>query len=361
MTDSGLKNLFNPRSVAVIGATEEPSRVGTALLENLSRSVQPLTVYPVNPNRATVFGLTSYPSVLSIKEKIDLAVIATPAATVPGIIEECARAGIDSAIIISSGFKEGGAEGEKLFTALTESVRKSRLTVLGPNCLGFLTPRLNASFIKQAPLPGRVAFISQSGALGSAVLDWAGKEQLGFSYFISVGETVDVDFSGLLTYLKNDPATDGILIYLESLTNAQKFLASARSCSLKKPVVVLKGGRNGAGARAAFSHTGSLAGDDAVYSAAFARSGLIQVRTIRELFDVAKLLPYGELKDGRLAIVTNAGGPGVVATDYLTENHGRLAELSAETMTSLEKLLGQTSLSRTNPVDVLGDSRPEKR
>lgn len=360
MTDSGLKKLFNPHSVAVIGASEEPGRVGTALLENLSRSVSPLTVYPVNPNRATVFGLTSYPSVLSIKEKIDLAVIATPAATVPAIIEDCGKAGISSAIIISSGFKEGGAKGEKLFTKLTESVQKSRLTVLGPNCLGFLTPALNASFIKQAPLPGRVAFISQSGALGSAVLDWAGKEQLGFSYFISVGETVDVDFSGLLTYLKDDPATDGILIYLESLTNAQKFLASARSCSLKKPVVVLKGGRNGAGARAAFSHTGSLAGDDAVYSAAFLRSGILQVQTIRELFDVAKLLPNGEIKGGRLAIVTNAGGPGVVVTDYLTENHGQLAELSPETVTSLEKRLGPVSWSRTNPVDVLGDADPIK-
>lgn len=359
MTKEGLRKLFQPRSIAVIGATEEVGRVGTALWENLAHSALSVTVYPVNPNRKTVFGAASYPSILAIKEKIDLAVIATPAVTVPKIIDECAKAGTGSAIIISSGFKEGGESGEKLFTALTESVQKSRLTVLGPNCLGFLTPTLNASFIKQTPKPGRIAFISQSGALGSAVLDWAGKEQIGFSNFISVGETVDVDFSGLLTYLKKDPETDGILIYLESLTNAKEFLAAARSCSFNKPVVVLKGGRNENGARAAFSHTGSLAGDVAVYSAAFARSGIIQVRTIRDLFDVAKLLTKN-VKGGRLAIVTNAGGPGVVATDYLSENRGQLAELSPETIAALEKVLGPSSWSRTNPVDVLGDAGPEK-
>lgn len=357
-----LDRLFNPRTIAVVGATSKEGHVGYSLMKNLLGSGYEGIVYPINPNRDSVYGVKAYPSVSKAPDKIDLAIIATPAKTVPDIVEECGKAGVCGVVIISSGFKEAGGEGEAMCDSILESARKYDMRIIGPNCLGFMKPsiRLNASFANKMALPGRIAFISQSGALGTAILDWSVKQNVGLSYFVSIGSMIDVGFHDLIDYFGSDPGTSSILIYMESLTNARKFLSAARAFARTKPIIVLKAGKSSEGSKAAMSHTGTLTGNDAAFDAAFKRAGVVRVSTIGELFDSAQTLAMQKRPTrNRLAIVTNAGGPGVIATDYLVSHGGELATLSEETMKKLNEVL-PANWSKSNPVDVLGDADPER-
>ncbi len=353
---------FNPKTVAVIGASSEKKSVGYQIFSNLIGSGFEGIIYPVNMKRTSAQGVKCYPSVSSIPDKIDLVIIATPAATVPGLVEDCGKVGVSGIVIVSAGFKEVGAEGKKLYDQILENAKKYDIRIMGPNCLGFIKPslHLNASFAGKMPLPGKIAFISQSGALCTSVLDWAIKQNVGFSHFVSIGEMADIGFDDLIDYFGTDPETNSILIYMESLTNARRFLSAARAFSRMKPIIVLKAGKTLGGAKAALSHTGSLAGDDRVFDAAFKRAGVIRVNEIGELFDNAKTLSMQRLPHGnKLAIVTNAGGPGVIATDYLLTNNGQLATLSEETIKKLNECL-PPAWSGSNPIDVLGDAPPKR-
>lgn len=359
MTPAGLRKLLNPQSIAVIGATENAGHVGFSLIKNLQNGFAG-KIFPVNPNRKKVCGLRAYPAIGKVPEQVDLAIVAIPAAGVPAVAEECGKAGVSSLVIVSAGFKESGTAGNKLVDQLQKITKKYQLTVLGPNCLGFLRPgkNLNASFAGRTPRAGKIAFISQSGALGTAVLDWAVKENVGFSYFVSIGEMMDIGFHDLIDYFGTDPGTDSILLYMESLTEARKFLSAARASARVKPIVVLKAGKSLEGARAALSHTGSITGNDEVFEAVFKRAGAVRVNTIGELFDCAATLAMQKRPTGKkLTIITNAGGPGVIATDYLIRSGGRLAELAPETIEKLNKIL-PPAWSRNNPVDILGDADP---
>ncbi len=353
-----LNKLFNPGTIAVIGATNQKGRVGYSLMNNLIGSGYEGIVYPINLNRESIFGVKAYRSVGDTPDKIDLAIIATPAKTIPGLVRECGEGGVGSIVIISSGFKETGAEGEAASNDILETAGKYDMRIIGPNCLGFIRPslHLNASFANKMALPGKTVFISQSGALCTAILDWSVKQNVGFSHFVSVGSMIDVGFDDLIDYFGQDPETTSILIYMESLMNARKFLSAARAFTRTKPIIVLKVGKSLEGAKAAMSHTGSLTGNDAVFDAAFKRAGIIRVNTIRELFDCAQTLAMQRRPSGRrLAIITNAGGPGVIATDTLIEEGGKLAVLSDETIGKLNAIL-PSAWSRSNPVDVLGDA-----
>ena len=356
-----LGKIFDPKTIAVIGASDTEGKVGYTLMKNLLSGGYRGKIYPVNINRDTVQGLKSYHSITDINDEIDLAIIATPAKTVPSIAEECGKKKAGGLVIISAGFKEAGEEGNKLYEQLTEIIKKYNLRVIGPNCLGFMRPKinLNASFANKMPLKGRVAFISQSGALGTAILDWSIRRNIGFSYFVSIGSMADVEFHDLIDFFGKDPETNSILIYMESLTNARKFLSAARAFAITKPIIILKVGKSSQGSKAAKSHTGSITGNDSVFDAAFKRAGIIRVNTIGELFDSAKTLDTQERPKGKkLAIITNAGGPAVIATDYLIENGGELAELSQETIDELNKIL-PGEWSKGNPIDILGDASPE--
>ena len=353
---------FSPKRVAVIGASPTKGSVGHALVRNLIGSDFEGIVYPINPKRENILGVKVYPSVADTPDQVDLAIIATPASTVPGIVKQCGEAGVAGIVIISAGFSEMGVEGEKLCAEILGSARRYGMRIIGPNCLGFMTPslHLNASFAAKTALSGKIAFISQSGALCTAILDWSIKQNLGFSYFVSIGSMIDVDFGDLIDYFGQDPGTSSIVIYMESLTDARRFMSAARAYARNKPIIVLKAGRSSEGARAAQSHTGSLAGNDAVFGAAFKRAGVIRVKTIEQLFNCAQTLAMQKRPTGnRLAIVTNAGGPGVIATDHLVAGAGKLAELSSETMEKLDEAL-PNAWSRGNPVDVLGDATPER-
>ncbi len=359
MTNS-LDAIFSPRSVAVIGATEREGSVGLAVMENLCRFAE--VVYPVNPFQTTVLGMKSYPGVGAVPEKVDLAVVVTPAASVPEVIRQCGQAGVGGAIIISAGFKEIGAEGAALEQKVKDELRTAKMRAIGPNCLGVMVPHagLNATFAAGAALPGSVAFISQSGALGTAVLDWSLREKVGFSAFISVGAMADVGWGDLIYYLGDDPHTKSIVIYMESVGDARSFLSAAREVALTKPIVVLKVGRTASAAKAAASHTGALTGSDEVLDAAFRRAGILRVQTIEELFDMAEQLAKQPPPKGpRLSIVTNAGGPGALATDMLVTCGGQLAQLQPETIAALNKIL-PPQWSHGNPVDVLGDASAQK-
>jgi acetyltransferase len=349
--------MLAPKSIAVIGASETPGSVGRALMKNL----QPFggRVFPINPNRSAILGQNTFPTIGAVPEDIDLAVIATPAATVPQIVSDCAAAGVKGAVVISAGFKECGPAGAELEKQILE--RRGKMRIIGPNCVGVMLPHigLNATFAKPLALQGNIGFISQSGALCTAILDWSRSIQLGFSAFISIGSMADVDWGDLIYYLGDDPHTRSILLYMESVGDAHSFLSAAREVALTKPIIVIKVGRTGAAAKAAASHTGALTGSDDVLDAAFRRVGVLRVDTIEELFGLAELLgkqprPAG----GRLAIVTNGGGPGVLATDALIECGGKLAELSGKTFDDLNNLL-PPHWSRGNPVDILGDASPE--
>lgn len=353
-----LHTLFNPRSIAVIGASDTPGRVGYSLFRNLNSNGFAGAVYPVNPNRDVVQGVKAYSNMAALPQRVDLAVIATRAPTVPGVVDECIASGALSAVVISAGFSEVGEEGVRLVDRIRQSVQASGMALLGPNCLGFLRPKLNlnASFSRKMPLMGGMAFISQSGALCSAVLDWSVKEHVGFSYFVSVGEMADIGFHDLIDYFGNDVDTKAILIYMETLTQARSFMSAARSFARTKPIIVLKVGRSQEGAKAALYHTGSITGNNQIFDAIFKRAGVLRVGSVAELFDCARNLSMQRRPTGnRLAIVTNAGGPGVIATDALMDQRGTLAELSPATLGLLNEDM-PPFWSKANPIDLLADA-----
>jgi acetyltransferase len=363
MSIRNLNRLFAPRSVAVIGASSEPSSVGRTVLKNLADETFPGSVFPVNPKYTAIDGFPCYARVLDIQDPVDLAIICTPAATVPAIIDECGQAGVSASIILSAGFREVGVQGLQLEEAVRSlSAKHAGMRIVGPNCLGILSPYqgLNASFARRLPKPGRVAFISQSGALCAAILDWAIDEGIGFSAIASVGNTLDVDLGDMIDYLATDPYTDSIVLYVESIHDARKFMSAARAFTRTKPIVAYKAGRFAASARAVASHTGAMVGEDSVYDAAMARAGIVRVNDMSELFSSAEVLARGKLPKGRqLAIVSNAGGPGIMATDALLSRHGTIATLSNATIEALNQALPAT-WSHQNPVDILGDASPAR-
>jgi acetyltransferase len=353
---------FAPKTVAVIGATETAGSVGRTILRNLVSSPFGGTVFPINPKRPSVLGIKAYKHISEAPEQVDLAVIVTPAATVPGIVHDCAAEDIEAAIVISAGFKEIGPAGLELERQILMEARRSNLRIVGPNCLGVMSPLtgLNATFASTIARPGNVGFISQSGALCTAILDWSQREMVGFSAFVSIGSMLDVGWGDLIYYLGNDPRTRSIVIYMESIGDARRFLSAAREVALNKPIIVIKAGRSEAAAKAAASHTGSLAGSDEVLEAAFRRSGVLRVNSIADLFYMAEVLSKQPSPKGpRLTILTNAGGPGVLATDALMASGGELAELSPEVLESLNQAL-PAAWSHNNPIDVLGDASPER-
>jgi acetyltransferase len=356
-----LDSLFRPRSVAVFGASATPGSVGNILMRNLLENPFGGVVFPVNPKRRSVQGVHCYPDLAAVPEKVELAVIATPAATVPNLVRDCAERGVSAAIIISAGFAELGAEGRKLEDEI-RGIARGKMRIVGPNCLGILHPpsNLNASFAASMAVPGQVALLSQSGAICTAVLDWARQAHVGFSSFVSVGSMLDVDFADLIDHFADDPATRSIVLYMESVGDVRKFLSAARGVSRTKPVIVVKAGRHEAGARAAASHTGALAGADAVFDAAFRRAGVLRVETIPDLFHMSEILAMQPPPCGPgLAVITNAGGPGVMAVDALMLSGGRLAPLGPETLEVLNAAL-PPFWSHANPIDLLGDATPDR-
>ncbi len=362
MVTLNLDKIFNPKSVAIIGASDTEGSVGYAIVKNFSNSGYSGKVYYVNIRKSEILGVKTYPSVEQIPQSVDLAIIATPAKTVPDVVEECGHAGIKGVIIVSAGFKETGAEGKALEEKILCIAKKYAVRVIGPNCIGVIRPEinLNATFVDKMPKPGKIAFISQSGALGSAILDWAIHENIGFSNFVSVGSMVDVDFGDLIDFFGTDPKTKSILMYVEGITETRKFMSAARHFARTKPIIVVKSGRFSESAKAAASHTGSLSGEDAIYNAAFKRAGIVRVDEIADLFNVAEVLSTQPLPPGpRLAIITNAGGPGVMTTDYLIARGGQLAKLSQKTFDTLNSVL-PPFWSRGNPIDVLGDAKADR-
>ena len=356
-----LDSICAPKVVAVIGATENPGTVGRTLFQNLGRGGFDGIVYPVNPKRPSVLCVKAYPSIGAIPDKVDLAVICTPAKTVPGIIKDCVAAGVPGAVIISAGFKETGPEGVKLEQQILAESRPSGMRIIGPNCLGLMMPNigLNATFATTIAKPGNVGFLSQSGALCTAVLDWSLKEDVGFSMFASLGSMLDVSWGDLIYHLGDDPKTKSIVIYMETIGNARAFLSAAREVALTKPIIVIKPGRTEGAAKAAASHTGSLTGSDDVLDAAFRRCGVPRVNNISDLFYMSEVLGrQPRPKGNRLTMITNAGGPGVLATDALITSGGALTEISKGTMEELNKFL-PAAWSHNNPVDVLGDASAE--
>ena len=359
MSVRNLEGLFHPRSVAVIGASERPGSVGAVVLANLLAGGFKGPIWPVNRAHATVDGKPAWHDVESLPQAPDLAVICTPAATVPALMEQLARKGTRAAIVITSGLKQSAGEGQAtLERQMLDAARPQLLRVLGPNCIGALSPAigLNASFAPGNARAGGLAFVTQSGALATAMLDWAGSRGIGFSHFISLGDCADVDFGDVLDYLASDPRTRAILMYMESVSAARKFMSAARAASRNKPVIVVKAGRAPDGARAAASHTGALAGSDAVFDAAVRRAGMLRVGTLEALFDAAQTLAHSHpWKGERLAILTNGGGAAVLAADALDLGGGALAPLAADTLAALDACLPAT-WSRGNPVDIIGDA-----
>jgi acetyltransferase len=342
----------------VIGASDIPGKVGYSLFRNLIINGYSGSVFPVNPNRDAVHGVKAYPNIAALPQQVDLAIIATRAPTVPDMVNECIASKALSAVVISAGFSEIGEEGNRLSEQIKQAAESNGMALLGPNCMGFIRPKLklNASFSRKMPYKGGMAFISQSGALCSAVLDWSVKEHVGFSYFVSVGEMADIGFHDLIDYFGNDVDTKAILIYMETLTQARSFMSAARSFARTKPIIVLKVGRSQEGAKAALYHTGSITGNNQIFDAAFKRAGVLRVGSITELFDCAKNLSMQRRPTGdRLAIITNAGGPGVIATDALIDQKGNLADLSPETLEYLNENMPRF-WSRGNPIDLLADA-----
>jgi acetyltransferase len=360
--DTPLRPFFGPRNVAVIGATDKAGSVGLSVMTNLTKTSFGGSVFPVNPHRTHVLGLPVYAAIADVPRSVDLAVIVTPAATVPAVVRECVQRGVPAAIVISAGFKEQGTAGATLEQQVLEEARRGPMRIIGPNCLGVMCPTtgLNATFAAQTAKRGHVGFISQSGALCTAVLDWSLQANVGFSAFVSIGSMLDVSWGDLIDYLGDDPHTTSIVLYMESIGDARAFLSAAREVALTKPIIVIKGGRTQAAAKAAASHTGSLAGSDLVLDTAFRRSGVLRVDTIAELFYMADVLGKQPRPVGpRLTILTNAGGPGVLATDALIANGGVLASPSAATLNALNGVL-PSAWSHGNPIDILGDATPER-
>ncbi|HPE75356.1 MAG TPA: bifunctional acetate--CoA ligase family protein/GNAT family N-acetyltransferase [Draconibacterium sp.] len=358
-----LNSIFKPKRIALIGVSDNPNSVGGITLRNLVGGGFNGVVYPVNPKREAVFGIPCYPDVRSLPKTPDLAVIMTAARFVPQIIRECGEAGIHGIIIMSAGFKESGEEGKELEKQVKEEKSKfPEMRVIGPNCLGILVPGLNmnVSFANGMPKKGHVAFISQSGALCTSVLDWAYESNIGFSYFVSIGNSMDVNFGDLIDYFGQDPNTKSIVLYVESMSEARTFMSAARAFSREKPIIVYKSGRFPESAAAAASHTGAMASEDSIYDAVFRRAGLARVFDFGNIFEFTDLVGRRRMPKGnRLAIVTNAGGPGVMATDSLISMGGKLVELSETTMQKLNEYL-PPFWSHGNPIDVLGDATPER-
>jgi acetyltransferase len=362
MVTLNLDKIFNPKSVAIIGASDTEGSVGHAIVKNFTQLSFAGKVYFVNNKKPEIMGVKTYPSVDKIPEEIDLAMIATPAKTVPDVMEECGKAHVKGVIIVSAGFKEIGPQGKALEDKVAQIARIYGIRVVGPNCIGIIRPRnnLNATFLDKMPKAGKIAFLSQSGALGSAILDWAISENIGFSNFVSVGSMLDVDFGDLIDYFGSDPKTKSILMYVEGITQARKFMSAARHFARTKPIIVVKSGKFTESAKAAASHTGSLSGQDDVYDAAFKRAGVVRVDEIADLFNAAEVLGTQPLPKGkRLAIITNAGGPGVMTTDALIAQGGQLAQLSKKSIDGLNEVL-PPFWSHGNPVDVLGDAKSDR-
>src|SRR5215467_3699749 len=353
-----LTPLFEPASVAIVGASEVPGKVGTMLFSNMRQAGYRGALYAVNPKYPAVSGATCYPSVGKIPAHVDLAVIATPARTVPDAIDECGRAGVRSAVVITAGFSEVGAEGAKLERALLENARRWGVRLVGPNCLGIARPALglNATFARGAALPGSLGLVSQSGAACAAMLDWATPNRIGFSSIVSLGASSDIDFGEIIDYLANDKATEHILLYIEGIRDARRFLSSLRAAARAKPVIVMKVGRHPAGSRAAVSHTGAIVGADDVFDAAVERAGVVRVASVGQLVAAAQALAsHVRPKGDRLAVITNGGGPGVMAADRLADLGLSLAELSPSTVKALHGAL-PPNWSHGNPIDLIADA-----
>jgi acetyltransferase len=357
-----LQPLLAPRSVALLGASERPGSLGNIVYRNLAAGGLRGELYPVNPKHKRVFDRRCYARLSQLPEPADLAVIATPARTVPRIIEEAGAARIKAAVVLSSGFAETGAAGRELQAQILEAGRRGGVRILGPNCLGLMRTDvgLNATFARTAANPGRIALVSQSGAICGAILDWAAHAAVGFTSVVSLGGAADVDFGEVLDFLVADAATDAILMYVEGVHDARRFLSALRAAARAKPVVALKVGRYASGSRAASSHTGALVGSDAVFDAALRRGGAVRVKTYTQLFAATRVLASGRFPAGeRLAILTNGGGPGVMAADSAAENGVPLAELAPQTIAALDAKL-PAQWSRGNPVDVIGDASPQR-
>jgi acetyltransferase len=363
MSVRNLDSLLNPSHVAVVGAGGERMQLGHIVLRNLVDAGFDGVVYPINPSRESVGGIQAYASIAETPAKPELAIVCTPAAAVPEVVRECGEAGVAAIAVLSAGFREVGAEGAELERRVAEEVaRHDGLRLLGPNCVGLIVPRLglNASFAGAMPIDGHVAFLSQSGALATSVIDWALAEQIGFSHVVSLGNMLDIDLGDLIDYLGQDVQTRSIFLYIETVTEPRKFMSAARAFARNKPIIVYKAGRFAASAKAAVSHTGAMVGEDAVYDAAFRRAGLVRVERIEDVFASAELLARGRpVRRGRLAIVTNAGGPGVMAADVLLARGGALAELGPATLAMLDAAL-PPAWSHANPIDVLGDAPPQR-
>ncbi|HOP36619.1 MAG TPA: CoA-binding protein, partial [Syntrophales bacterium] len=328
MSTLNLEKIFSPRGIAVIGAGEDPASVGGTIFKNLIDGGYEGPLFPVNPKRKKVRDRKAFPAVADLPEKTDLAVIATPASTVPDLVDQCGEAGIGGVIVASAGFRETGEKGARLAQNVLEKARPHGVRILGPNCLGIVMPhrQINASFSASPALPGRIAFLSQSGALCTAVIEWANLNNLGFSAFVSAGEMMDVDFGDLIDYFGSHGHTQSIVIYMESVTNARKFISAARAFTRTRPIVAIKAGRFSESTEAIASHTGALAGEDMVFEAAFQRAGIVRVDEIADLFHCAEILGKERIPRGRrLAVITNAGGPGIMATDQLLSGGGVIA------------------------------------
>jgi acetyl coenzyme A synthetase (ADP forming)-like protein len=362
-----LEHFFKPRSVAVIGASRQPRKFGHVIFKNFVESEFSGKAYPVNPQAENILGFKAYPSIKEIPSELDLAVIAVPAPVVPSIIDECLSKDVKAAIIISGGFREIGEKGEKLELEIKTKIKGSNLRIIGPNCIGIYDPvnHVDTLFLPgyrlRRPKPGPIAFITQSGAFGSAVLDWAASQEIGISKFISIGNKIDIDEVDVLNYLVNDPLTRCITVYVESIERGREFLKTTSRVSRDKPLIVLKGGETQEGASAALSHTGSLAGSAKIYEGAFKQAGIIQAQTVDELFDYARVLAYQPVpRDQKnIAIVTNGGGFGVISTDEISKLGLTLANFNPETITRLKEKLPDYSIPR-NPLDLVGDADVER-
>jgi acetyltransferase len=357
-----LDRLFSPHSIAVFGASERADAVGGRVFANLRQGGFKGALHAINPKYTSLCGQPCYASIDAVDQPVDLAIIATPAPGVPEIIHACGRRGVHAAVIISAGFGEGDGRGANLETALLEAARQYNMHLLGPNCLGLIRPGagMNATFSRNTASPGQLALVSQSGALCTAILDWAIGHDIGFSAIVSLGNALDIDFGDILDYLAQDPQTRSILLYVEGIRNARSFMSGLRTAARMKPVIVVKSGRHQAGLRAAASHSGALIGADDVFDAALQRAGVVRATTVEQLFAAARLLSTRQgVAGNRLAIVTNGGGPGVLATDRAIDLDVAPATLSGETLARLDRCL-PAAWSHGNPVDLLGDATPQR-
>jgi acetyl coenzyme A synthetase (ADP forming)-like protein len=362
-----LEPFFKPKTVAVVGASREPRKFGHVIFKNFVDSEFEGKVFPVNPKAEMILGLKAYPSVKDVPGELDLTVIAVPAPLVPSVVDDCLSKGVKAAVIISGGFKEVGAEGEKLETEIKKKIQGKNLRIIGPNCIGVYDPvsHVDTLFLPtyklRRPKRGPIAFISQSGAFGSAVLDWAASQEIGISKFISIGNKLDVDEVDLLNYLEGDPSTKCVTLYVESIDRGREFLKVSSKVLRSKPLVVLKGGMTQEGARAALSHTGSLAGSAKIYEGAFRGAGIIQAWTVDELFDYARVLAYQPVpkEQKNIAIVTNGGGFGVISTDEASRMGLKLAAFGSDTLETLRKNLPDYAIPH-NPLDLVGDADVER-